>query len=56
MKQQAMGDEVSALRARLTAGLVPYADFAVEPHGAWILRQLKYQAHFASPVGGWRTR
>ena len=57
MEQEATGEQLSALRARLNAGLVPYADFAVwRPHGARLLRQLEFQAHFPSPGGGWRTK
>ena len=56
-EQEATGDPLTALRARLNAGLVPYADFSVwRPHGARMLMQLKFQAHHPAPDGGWRTR
>ena len=47
VKQEATGDQLSALRSRWAAGLTPFADFAVwRPQGARLLRQLKFQAHF----------
>ena len=57
VEQEATGEQVSAMRARLLAGMVPHADFAAwRPHGTRMLRQLKFQAHFPTPGGGWRTR
>lgn len=57
VEQEATGDQISTLRARLLAGMVPYADFSVwRPHGARLLRTLKFQAHYPTPGGGWRTR
>ena len=57
VEQEATGDQLLALRARLMAGLVPHADFSVwRPHGARMLRQLKFHAHHPPPGGGWSTR
>ena len=54
VEQVASGDQLSAQRARLVAGLMPYADFSAwHPHGARMVRQLKFQAHL--PLSWWRV-
>ena len=47
IEQESTGDQLSTLRAP-----VPYADFSVwRPHGARMLRQLKFQAHYPTARG-----
>ena len=54
VEQVASGDQLSAPRAPLVAGLVPRADISVwRPPGARMLRELKFQAHL--PLSWWRV-
>ena len=56
-EQEATGDQLSCLQARLLLLLTPYVDFAVwRPFGARLGRVLKFQGHYQTPDGTWRAR